>query len=68
MREARLRIAAEWTRADLVATRDLIEAGQLSLGGLITHQLPAAEASLAYPQAFEDAACLKMILNWEKPE
>jgi 3-hydroxyethyl bacteriochlorophyllide a dehydrogenase len=46
----------------------LIEAGQLSLGGLITHQLPAAEASLAYPQAFEDAACLKMILNWEKPE
>ncbi len=65
MREARLRIAAEWTRDDLVATRDLIDAGRLSLSGLITHQKPATEAEAAYPLAFEDGSCLKMILNWE---
>lgn len=65
MREARLRIAAEWTRDDLVATRDLIDHGALSLDGLITHTRPADQAAEAYRTAFEDAACLKMILNWE---
>ncbi|MCV2875994.1 chlorophyll synthesis pathway protein BchC [Rhodobacteraceae bacterium XHP0102] len=65
LREARLRVAAEWTRGDLIATRDLIDAGRLSLSGLITHQKPASEAKTAYPLAFEDASCLKMILNWE---
>ncbi len=65
MREARLRIAAEWTRDDLVATRDLIDHGALSLDGLITHTRPADQAAEAYQTAFEDAACLKMILNWE---
>jgi 3-hydroxyethyl bacteriochlorophyllide a dehydrogenase len=65
MREARLRIAAEWTRADLIATRDLINHGALSLDGLITHTRPAADAAEAYQTAFEDAACLKMILDWE---
>ena len=65
MREARLRVAAEWTRADLVATRDLINHGALSLDGLITHTRPASDAAEAYQTAFEDASCLKMILNWE---
>ncbi len=65
MREARLRIAAEWTRADLIATRDLIDHGALSLDGLITHTRPASDAAEAYQTAFEDASCLKMILNWE---
>ncbi len=64
MREARLRIAAEWTPADLAATRALIDAGTLSLGGLITHRRPASEAATAYEQAFGDPACLKMILEW----
>ncbi len=64
MREARLRIAAEWTPEDLSATRALIEAGALSLDGLITHRAPARDAAGAYETAFTDPACLKMILDW----
>jgi len=44
MKEARLRIAAEWTPDDLIATRSLIDAGALSLAGLITHQRRADAA------------------------
>lgn len=68
MREARLRIAAEWAPEDLLATRALIEAGALSLAGLVTHRRPAAEAATAYATAFTDPACLKMILDWEGPQ
>lgn len=64
MKEARLRIAAEWTRDDLAATRALVEGGALSLDGLITHEVAATDASGAYRTAFEDPNCLKMILNW----
>jgi 3-hydroxyethyl bacteriochlorophyllide a dehydrogenase len=64
MKEARLRIAAEWTREDLAATRALVEGGALSLDGLITHTASASNASRAYTTAFEDPACLKMILDW----
>lgn len=65
MREARFRISAEWNRNDLVATRDLVEAGILSLDGLITHTRPAAQAPDAYAGAFQSMDCLKMILDWE---
>lgn len=65
MKEARFRVAAEWTPEDLHATAALIETGALSLGGLITHKAPAEQAPTAYRTAFEDPACLKMILNWE---
>lgn len=65
MKEARFRVAAEWTRDDLIATRALIESGALSLGGLITHTAQATTAKTAYETAFSDPACLKMILNWE---
>ena len=64
MKEARFRIAAEWNADDLVATRQLVESGTLSLDGLITHTRPAADAPEAYEQAFSDPACLKMILDW----
>lgn len=64
MREARLRIAAEWKETDLIAVRDLIENRKLSLEGLITHCEPAREASAAYRTAFTDPDCLKMILDW----
>jgi len=64
MKEARFRIAAEWARDDLVATRALVESGALSLAGLITHQAAAKDAPAAYRTAFDDPACLKMILNW----
>ncbi|MEH6748645.1 MAG: chlorophyll synthesis pathway protein BchC [Paracoccaceae bacterium] len=65
MKEARFRIAAEWARDDLIATRSLVESGALSLAGLITHQAPATDAPSAYRTAFDDPACLKMILNWK---
>ena len=65
MKEARIRIAAEWQKEDMLATRALIENGALSLAGLITHQMPASQASKAYPQAFDDPVCLKMMLNWK---
>lgn len=64
MREARLRIAAEWRESDLHATRDLAESGALSLEGLITHRQAATDAEQAYRTAFGDSACLKMILDW----
>lgn len=65
MKEARFRIAAEWARDDLIATRALVENGALSLAGLITHQAAAKDAPSAYRTAFDDPACLKMILNWK---
>ncbi|MEM6307891.1 MAG: chlorophyll synthesis pathway protein BchC, partial [Pseudomonadota bacterium] len=64
MKEARFRIAAEWTRDDLHATRDLVETGALSLADLISHTRHPDQASAAYETAFTDPTCLKMILDW----
>ncbi len=64
MKEARMRIAAEWQPDDLAQTRALIESGALDLSGLITNTRPAEDALEAYPQAFSDPACLKMVLDW----
>jgi 3-hydroxyethyl bacteriochlorophyllide a dehydrogenase len=66
MKEAKFRVAAEWDRDDLTATRALVESGALSLGGLITHSSSSADAPGAYETAFQDSSCLKMMLNWEK--
>lgn len=67
MREARLRIAAEWRDHDLAAVNRLIAAGRLRLDGLITHAEPAEMAPHAYCTAFSDTDCLKMVLDWRKP-
>ena len=64
MKEARLRIAAEWAADDMTATKALVEGGMLRLDDLITHTDTAANAPKAYETAFTDPACLKMILNW----
>ncbi|MEL6878850.1 MAG: chlorophyll synthesis pathway protein BchC [Pseudomonadota bacterium] len=64
MAEARLRIAAEWQPQDLAQTSDLIETGQLDLSGLVSDRRPADEATSAYPHAFGDPDCLKMVLDW----
>lgn len=64
MREARLRVAAEWREPDLTAVRAFVESGRLSLDGLITHRAEASEAENAYRTAFGDPACLKMVLDW----
>lgn len=64
MREARLRVAAEWQPADLAAVLAMIAAGTLDLSGLITHRMRADHADAAYRTAFTDAHCLKMVLDW----
>jgi 3-hydroxyethyl bacteriochlorophyllide a dehydrogenase len=64
MREARIRVAAQWQPADLIAVKNLAESGQLSLDGLITHRFLADDADNAYRTAFSDPRCLKMILDW----
>jgi 3-hydroxyethyl bacteriochlorophyllide a dehydrogenase len=64
MREARIRIAAQWQPQDLVAVRNLAQSGALSLDGLITHRAQAEQANEAYRTAFTDSTCLKMILDW----
>ena len=64
MREASIRVAAEWTRADLLAVTQLVDTGRLSLAGLITHTQTPAQARDAYEVAFGDPHCLKMVLDW----
>ncbi|NBX54636.1 MAG: chlorophyll synthesis pathway protein BchC [Betaproteobacteria bacterium] len=64
MREARIRIAAEWKRPDLLAVTELVHTRRLSLDDLITHTQPSTQAGSAYETAFGDASCLKMILDW----
>lgn len=66
MREARIRIAAEWREPDLVTVRRLIAEGRLPLDGLVTHRRDFASASEAYRTAFEDPGCLKMVLDWRQ--
>lgn len=64
IREARLRVSAEWRDSDLAAVSTLIKSGRLSLDGLITHREAAADAEPAYRTAFGDSSCLKMVLDW----
>lgn len=64
MREARIRIAAQWQPSDLIAVKNLAETQRLSLDGLITHRVEAHNADAAYRVAFSDPNCLKMILDW----
>ncbi len=65
MREARIRIAAQWSPPDLAAVIALAGEGRLSLDGLITHHHDATQADTAYRTAFGDADCLKMVLDWK---
>lgn len=64
MREARFRVAAEWRPSDLESVSTMIEAGRLSLDGIITHHARPADAGDAYRTAFGDSSCLKMVLDW----
>ena len=64
MREAKIRVAAEWRRNDLVAVDEMIARGRLSLGGFITHTKTPDCYDEAYTTAFTDPACLKMVLDW----
>ncbi|MGE8105486.1 chlorophyll synthesis pathway protein BchC [Allorhizobium sp. NPDC080224] len=64
MKEASIAISAEFTPDDVQAVLALVEAGRLSLGGLITHHSAPSDAASAYRIAFNDPDCLKMIIDW----
>jgi 3-hydroxyethyl bacteriochlorophyllide a dehydrogenase len=64
MREAGIKIAAQWQPQDLEAVLDLVTTDKLSLDGLITHRSAATDATTAYTTAFENSTCLKMVLDW----
>ena len=68
MREARIRIAAQWAPDDLMEVITLAGDGRLSLDGLITHRNEVSHADAAYRTAFGDADCLKMILDWRSTQ
>jgi 3-hydroxyethyl bacteriochlorophyllide a dehydrogenase len=64
MREAHIRVAAEWRPDDLAACNAMLDSAVLSFDGLISHRQPAEKAEMAYPAAFGDPGCLKMVLDW----
>ncbi len=64
MREASIRVAAQWKKHDLLAVTALVERGVLSLDGLITHTMHPGRAREAYEVAFGDPQCLKMMIDW----
>jgi 3-hydroxyethyl bacteriochlorophyllide a dehydrogenase len=64
LREARIRVAAQWKPEDLATVAAHVASGRLLLDGLVTHRQPAANAAEAYRTAFGEPACLKMILDW----
>ncbi|MER0238638.1 chlorophyll synthesis pathway protein BchC [Fulvimarina sp. MAC8] len=66
MRETRMRIAAEWAPGDMERTASMVAEGTLALDGLLTHSSPPQNAAEAYRTAFDDADCLKMIIEWER--
>ena len=66
MREARFRIAAQWSEEDLIEVNELAECGALSLDDLITHEEAVDNAVAAYETAFHDPTCLKMVLDWRQ--
>lgn len=68
LQEIHLRVAAEWRPENLAAVAALVGSGALDLSGVVTHRMSATDAAEAYPIAFEDRHCLKMVLNWRDPE
>jgi len=66
MKEAKLRIAAQWAPQDLMDVKQLIANGKLSLSGLITHHRNPSSIDEVYRTAFEDPSCLKMVVDWRE--
>ena len=66
MREACIRVAAQWKKHDLDAVVAMFHDGTLPLDGLITHTQKAEDAQLAYDVAFGDPQCLKMVIDWRE--
>ncbi|MEM9195294.1 MAG: chlorophyll synthesis pathway protein BchC [Myxococcota bacterium] len=68
MKEARLRVAAEWKPPDLDVVLTRLRDKTLDLDGLISHRRSFDEAAEAYETAFADPGCVKMVLDWRSCE
>jgi len=66
MREASIRVAAQWKKHDLDAVVAMFHDGSLPLEGLITHTETPQRAQQAYEVAFGDPQCLKMVIDWRQ--
>ena len=66
MREASIRVAAQWKKHDLDAVVAMFHNGSLALEGLITHFETPQRAQQAYEVAFGDPQCLKMVIDWRQ--
>ena len=66
MREASIRVAAQWKKHDLDAVVAMFHNGSLPLEGLITHFETPQRAQQAYEVAFGDPQCLKMVIVWRQ--
>ena len=66
MREASIRVAAQWKKHDLDAVVAMFHDGSLPLEGLITHFETPQRAQQAYEVAFGDPQCLKMVIDWRQ--
>lgn len=64
MREATIRVAAQWKKHDMDAVVAMFHNRSLPLEGLITHTEKALNAHQAYEVAFGDPQCLKMVIDW----
>jgi len=63
-KEVTLLVAREWTHPDLLAARDLIAAGRVTVADLAQNAYPIADYAAAYKTAFDDPSTLKVILRW----
>ena len=66
MREASIRVAAQWKQHDRDAVVAMFHNGSLPLEGLITHFETPQRAQQAYEVAFGDPQCLKMVIDWRQ--
>ena len=66
MREASIRVAAQWKKHDLDVVVAMFHNGSLPLEGLITHFETPQRAQQAYEVAFGDPQCLKMVIDWRQ--
>ncbi len=64
LRELTLVASKEWAAGDLARARDLIAAGALEVDSLITHRLGVDQAPHAFDIAFNDPACVKLVMAW----
>lgn len=64
VKEVSLLVAREWAHPDLLAARDMLAAGTISVGRMADHIVPIADYEAAYRTAFEDPSVPKVILQW----